>query len=53
MVVFNAQANSSDPMLGAFSRLDIGVKQELIDLGNIVHGPKTSIKEYNQSSMQL
>jgi hypothetical protein len=26
MVVFNARANSSDPMLGAYSRLDIGVK---------------------------
>jgi tRNA(Ser,Leu) C12 N-acetylase TAN1 len=26
LVVFNAQVNSNDPMLGAFSRLDIGVK---------------------------
>jgi hypothetical protein len=40
-------------MLGAFSLLDIGVKQDLIELQNIVHGPTNSIKEYNPSSMQL
>ena len=40
-------------MLGAFNRIDIGVKEDPIELGNIVHGPTISIKEYNPSSVQL
>lgn len=40
-------------MLGALSRLDIGLRLKPIELGKIVHGPTTSIKEYNPSSMQL
>ena len=53
LVVFNAWENSNDPTLGALSRLDIGVKLELMELGKIVHGPTNGLKEYNPSSTQL